>query len=122
MSTPPVFETLVGLIRPYAAKFSVKSDTENNFYLEEIRSPGKPQMFAAVQAKKSYVSLHLYPVYLCPELMSDASSVLRGRMQGKSCFNFTRVDQIPTAELTGLVEAAYRAVAPTSTASPSPSS
>nr|WP_314439090.1 hypothetical protein [uncultured Brevundimonas sp.] len=124
MSAPSVFDALASLIRPYAEKCSVKSDTDANFYLEESRSTGKPQMFAAVQAKKSYVSFHLYPVYLHPKLIDGVSSALRARMQGKSCFNFTRVDQIPAAELTELVEAAYQAtVTPAAGASPtSPSS
>lgn len=112
MSASSVFETLTGLIRPYAQDLSVKSDTPDDFYLEESRSTGKPQLFAAVQTKKSYVSLHLYPVYVHPELLSDISPQLRARMQGKSCFNFTRVEQIPENELAGLIETAYRSAVP----------
>jgi hypothetical protein len=51
------------------------------------------QLFAAVRLGKRYVSYHLMPIYVDPRLLADASDGLRGRMQGKSCFNFTRVDQ-----------------------------
>ena len=33
------------------------------------------------------------PVYGLPELLADISPELRRRMQGKACFNFTRVDE-----------------------------
>jgi hypothetical protein len=32
-------------------------------------------------------------VYTRPELVADVSPRLRARMQGKSCFNFTKVDR-----------------------------
>jgi hypothetical protein len=110
MSEPSIFEALAALIRPYAAELSVKSDTDTNLYLEESRTTGKPQMFAAVQAKKSYVSFHLFPVYQHPELLDGVSPALRRRMQGKSCFNFTRVDQIPSQELAEVVRRAYQII------------
>lgn len=74
-------------------------------------SSPKPQMFAAVQAKASYVSLHLFPVYTKPDLLSEISPELRTRMQGKSCFNFKSVEQIPTEELKALLQAAHDSLA-----------
>jgi hypothetical protein len=41
-------------------------------------------------------------VYAFPELGQDMSPELRRRMQGKSCFNFTFVDQALMAELDAL--------------------
>jgi hypothetical protein len=32
------------------------------------------------------------PVYMYPELLTDISPELRKRMQGKSCFNFKKVE------------------------------
>lgn len=110
MSGAPVFEALAALLRPYAAELSVKSDTSTSFYLEESRTTGKPQLFAAVQAKRSYVSFHLFPVYARPELLEGVSPALRRRMQGKSCFNFNRLDQLPSDELAGLVRRAYESL------------
>ena len=53
---------------------------------------GRPLFVAAVQTRKNYVSYHLMPVYVRPELLKTLSPRLKKRMQGKSCFNFTAVD------------------------------
>jgi hypothetical protein len=50
-------------------------------------------MFGAVTMGKRYVSYHLMCVYMAPDLLEAMSPELRKRMQGKSCFNFTRVDE-----------------------------
>jgi len=50
------------------------------------------QLFAAVNLGKRYVSYHLMSVYLDPDTLDGLSPELRRRMQGKSCFNFSRVD------------------------------
>jgi hypothetical protein len=63
-----------------------------------------------VQLKKNYVSYHLMPIYTDPSLLDEISDALRARMQGKSCFNFTSVDENLFAELgtlTATATAAY---------------
>ena len=75
---------------------------------------GNPLFVAAVQIKKNYVSFHLIPVYTCPGLVKDLSPRLRQRMQGKSCFNFTTIDETLLAELEDLTAKGipgFRAVA-----------
>ena len=62
------------------------------------------QMFAGVRKGKRYVSYHLFSVYLEPGQLDGISPELRRRMQGKSCFNFTRVDDALFDELDGLTE------------------
>lgn len=42
---------------------------------------------------KRYVSIYLMSVYAQPETVESMSPALRRRMQGKSCFNFTTVDE-----------------------------
>ena len=44
---------------------------------------------------KRYVSYHLFSLYLEPGQLDGLSPELRKRMQGKTCFNFTRVDDRP---------------------------
>lgn len=110
VSREALFEQLSALLRPYAANFSVKADTATNFYLEESRSTGKPQLFAAVQSKAGYVALHVYPLYVRPELLETLSTDLRARMQGKSCFNFKRAEQVSDEELRRLLSAAYESI------------
>jgi hypothetical protein len=55
-----------------------------------------------VEIKKRYVSYHLMPVYMAPAGVLPISDQLRRRMQGKACFNFTRIDEGLFAELSDL--------------------
>lgn len=57
---------------------------------------------AGIRIGKSYVSYYLMPVYGMPELLTGISPELRRRMQGKACFNFSRVDEALLAELATL--------------------
>lgn len=52
------------------------------------------------------VALHLMPLYSQPELLDRISPALKKRMQGKSCFNFTKMDETLLAELAALTEVA----------------
>ena len=96
----PVFNDLKSIIAPYAKALDVKKDDESELYLDtkHIQKNRKPLFFGAVQLKKSFVSFHLMPVYLKPELLDGISPELRARMQGKSCFNFTEVDKLLFSE------------------------
>lgn len=98
-----VFSTLKNILAAHQPDFHVKQNTADNYYLETVKADGKAEMFAAVQIKKSYVSFHLFPLYLDPSLLDEISDALRKRMQGKSCFNFGPKHDIPVEELTALV-------------------
>jgi len=69
----------------------------------------KPLFFGAVKIGKNYVSYHLMPVYVFPELLKDISPALKQKMQGKSCFNFKSVDADLFEELKTLSEKSYQA-------------
>jgi len=107
MSEATPFDVLSNLLRPYAEEMTLKHDTDKNYYLEENISSSKLQMFGAAQVKKSYTSFHLFPVYCNSDLLNEVSDKLQKRMQGKACFNFKSVDQIPLKELKELVQSAY---------------
>ena len=62
------------------------------------------QMFASVRQGKRYVSYHLFSVYLEPGQLDALSPELLKRMQGKTCFNFTKVDEALFDELDGLTD------------------
>ena len=47
------------------------------------------------------------PVYAFPDLDETLSPALRRRKQGKSCFNFTTVDEPLFAELAGVMTAGF---------------
>jgi hypothetical protein len=71
------------------------------------RSQGREVWFGAVRIGKRYVSYHLMPVYACPDLLDKVSPALKRRMQGKSCFNFTSLDESLFQELDILTELGY---------------
>ena len=91
---PVVFEELKEILKPYAPKLTVTADTPNSYSLDGPYSEKwrKPLFFGSVQIKKNYVSFYLMPVYMHPELLTDISPALKKHMQGKSCFNFKKVE------------------------------
>jgi hypothetical protein len=108
-----VYGRLRGILAPYAPKMYVSADTDVWYGLdlapEAERVPAT--WFGAVRRGKRYVSYYLMPVYANPRLLDGVSPELRKRMQGKSCFNFTRVDERLFAELTDLTNRGYEATA-----------
>ena len=104
-----VFAELRKVLAPYAMKLDAKKDEETELYIDtrHIQKNKKPLFFGAVQMKKSYVSFHLMPVYVRPELLASASPELKARMQGKSCFNFAAVEPALIKELAALTKAGY---------------
>jgi hypothetical protein len=63
--------------------------------------------FVCARVGKAYVSFHLMPIYMCPDLGKQISPALKKRMQGKTCFNFKTPDPALFAELSVLTKAAY---------------
>ena len=102
-----VYAALHKILAPFAARLDMKKDDGSELYVDtkHIQKNKKPLFFGAVQVKKSYVSFHLMPVYMKPELLAAASPELKSRMQGKSCFNFSAVEPTLFKELTALTKA-----------------
>ena len=91
---PAVFEQLKNILKPYANNLTVKTDTSDTYYLDGPYSEKwkKELFFGSAQIKKNYVSFYLMPVYMYPELLNDISPELKKHMQGKSCFNFKKIE------------------------------
>jgi hypothetical protein len=108
-----VFVALKPLLAKHEKRLSVKADTPSE-YTVLTRSPsplpqhkGQPMYFGSVRLGKAYVSFHLMPLYMCPQLTGLVSPALKKRMQGKTCFNFKSFPQPElTADLERLTEAA----------------
>jgi hypothetical protein len=94
------FAALKALLVPYAAPLVVVKDAPDEYYLDAHNAPvaGAQPSFASAKIGKRYVSFHLMPVYVYPELLQEMSPELRKRMQGKSCFNFTKPEAALFAE------------------------
>ncbi|WP_425259581.1 hypothetical protein ACPOLB_01785 [Rubrivivax sp. RP6-9] len=104
-----VFKELRSILAPYAEKLGSKKDDATELYVDtaHVQKNRKPFFFGAVQVRKSFVSFHLMPVYMKPELLDGVSPALKARMQGKSCFNFAAVDEAMFKELASLTEAGF---------------
>ena len=101
---PIVFEQLKSIIKPYAKNLTVTANTSTAYSLDGPYSEKwkKQLFFGAAQIKKNYVSFYLMPVYMFPELLKDISPELKKHMQGKSCFNFKKVEPELFKELADL--------------------
>ena len=105
-----VFRELRKIMLPYATRLNCTEDNENKLSIEttHVMKSGKRLWFGGVEIKKNYVSYHLMPVYVNPQLLEDISGELHKRMQGKSCFNFTTVDEPLFKELQELTDKGYQ--------------
>lgn len=103
---PIVFKELKNILRPYAERLNLKADTSDSYYIDGPYSEKwkKELFFGSAQIKKNYVSYYLMPVYMYPELLKDISPDLKKRMQGKSCFNFRKVEPELFKELSELTK------------------
>lgn len=105
-----VFSVLRSILLTYAPGMEVNADSDVEYGLQtrwRRAKDGYPGYFASVRQGKRYVSFHLMPLYGFPEMVDEISPALRKRMQGKSCFNFTRVDVELFEELETLTQRGY---------------
>jgi hypothetical protein len=104
-----VFDRLAAIYAPYRSTLIAKANEPADLSLETPPSTAYPSglFFGAVKIGKRYVSFHLMPAYVHPDLLDEMSPELRKRMQGKSCFTFTRADDGLFAELEALTAVGY---------------
>jgi hypothetical protein len=80
---------------------------DQTWYCLDTKFVGKnkrPIMFAATRVGKGYVSFYLMCVYCNAKWLAEMSPGLKKRMQGKACFNFTKIDEELFAELETLTK------------------
>lgn len=101
-----VFAALRALYAPFESACVVTCDQPGRYALgtHEVRAhDGYRTGFGGVTINKRYVSAHLIPAYVHPDLLRGISAALKKRMQGKSCFNFTVADDRLFEELGNLI-------------------
>ena len=103
---PQVFERLKAILSGYQDLAVLTADNPENYMLNTgyVQQYKKELFLGGVQIKKNYVSYHLMPVYMYPDLLENVSPQLKKRMQGKSCFNFKQVDEALFQELGQLTQ------------------
>jgi len=108
---PPLDETFVLLreiLAAHAHRLVVLADKPGDY---QVGSPtmkdriGRPLYFAGVKTGKNYVSYHVMPLYMKPDLLKVVPPALKKRMQGKACFNFTAIDDEQLKELAAVTKA-----------------
>jgi hypothetical protein len=105
-----IFRVLREMMASVSSVLCVKDDSDANYTLvtKSASWKGQPMFFGAVM-RKSYVSYHLMPLYWKPALLESVSPALRKRMQGKSCFNFRKIDAELFEELAALTRTCLEA-------------
>jgi hypothetical protein len=101
---PLIFERLKAILQVHEPNLRVLVDREGKYeligmYSQKIK---KDIWYGKVEIGKNYVSFHLMPVYMFPDLLKGISEDLRKHMQGKGCFNFTHIDDGLFEEMEGL--------------------
>jgi hypothetical protein len=106
---PIVFGHLKNILEHFSPKLTVKADTSSAYSLDGPYSEKwkKELFFGSAQLRKNYVSFYLMPVYMYPDLLKDISPELKKHMQGKSCFNFKKVEPELFHELAELAKNSY---------------
>jgi hypothetical protein len=96
-----LFAELRPLLARHASSLVVIADEPGDYQVSTSRAgpSGTHMLFGSVQAHEGHVSVQLMPVASHPGLLGELSDDLRGRMQGKGCFNLTPQDA--SAQLLG---------------------
>ncbi len=104
-----VYLRLRPILEPYIPEMVAMQDNERGLYLNtrSIMKNKQPLFFASIAINKNYVSFHVFPVYMYPDLL-DKVGDLKKRMQGKSCFNFRKLSEEQVAGMRALVEAGHK--------------
>jgi len=99
------YDQLKAILKKHEARLVVTMDSPGNYSLDSRKIfRGKPVYFGGAHIRKNYVSFYLMAVYANPKLLNSMSDGLRKRMQGKSCFNFKKVEPDLFAELERLTD------------------
>ena len=104
-----LFDDLKTIMAKHEAKLEIVTDKPGNYYLNSKKpnAKGKPVFFGMVKTSKKKVAFHLMPIYDEPSLLADISPELKKKMQGKSCFNFTKQEPELLKELEALTQASF---------------
>jgi hypothetical protein len=114
-----VFRRLREILSKHHGALNVSDDTSTKYCLEAAIGPATLQAWggkakrpripvAWVEVSKAYVSYHLMGV-ANPAVQSEMSKELKARMQGKTCFNFTSLDEAAIEEVDSITSSSIAA-------------
>jgi len=104
-----IYRELRLIYRSFEKHLVVLRDEEGDFFANSAQpwKDGRELFFGSISTGNSYVSFHLMPLNLFPDLLDGISDGLRKRMQGKSCFNFATYDRPLNRELATLTKISF---------------
>ena len=104
------FAKLKEVLQEFESKLVVVADTPTHYALEtpHVMKNKNRLYFAGIKIGKGYVSYYLMPAYACAEVREKISPELKKRMQGKSCFNFSKPDDRLFKELARLTKVGFK--------------
>ena len=104
------FRALRGVLKKHAKDLTVAHDKPGKYWLDGRYDEKRKRRlsFAAVIIMKNYVSFHLLPLYMSPEMNAAVSEKLSARRQGKGCFNFTTIEPGTLKELAALTAKGFK--------------
>jgi hypothetical protein len=103
-----VHDRLRDNLAPLREKLVATKDGPDGLTLEIPGLEGNPWGYVAgTRVGKRYVSYYLMSVYAFEDLRATLSPELQKRMQGKSCFNFSKVDEGLFDELERVTSAGF---------------
>jgi hypothetical protein len=99
------FLQLKELFQDPVSGWLVVDDLPSKYYVANpvILKNGQPVWFGGVEIKKTYVSVHVMPVYIRPALLEGLPVELLKRKHGKACFNFKKPDPDAFLQLRELI-------------------
>ena len=112
-TSSPSTRRLKSILEPYGHRLYVTDEPPTTYGIDTApdseRNP--TTWFGGVRLGKRYVSYYLMPVYVDPTLAETISVELKRHMQGKSCFNFSKIDEGLFGELDLLTKVGYERIA-----------
>lgn len=110
----PIFEELKRMLSGYVkGNYIVRADGPGNYsiyYNKEVSVGRKkfPELaFATILVQKGYVGFYFFPIYTNPHLKDDIPERLMKCLQGKTCFNIKKGDQLLMKAIEKALETGY---------------
>ena len=85
-----------------ADAFELIGNTPVPYGSKKVIVPG--MFFVSIVNGKSMVSFHFFPIYMNKEAFKDLAPLTMKCLKGKSCFNFTKVEQVNEKEIAALLK------------------
>ena len=102
-----VFGRLRQVVAPHIKGLPNLEQTSDSISVDsrDTAPNGQPLQFLSIVTRTKSVNLYLMPIYVNPELAEALPPGLAKRRQGKSCFNFSSIDEPRFSELSALIRA-----------------